>query len=293
MFNPQGDQAEGLRRVFSFSRARTIAVVAGTRGAGATSCVVNLARSLSRQGRRVLMVDENLSAPNIAQSLGLRVRFDLNHVIEGYCTLNDALIQVPGDVTLLPASRAAQALPRLDALAEKRALECFAELDRSADIVLIDTRNDAKAPSAFANAAQEVIVVVSPGPSSITGGYAAMKRMSRTRARERFHVLVNRAQDSENARLIHENMAKVASNNLDVTLELMGTIPQDPAVSEAAANFVTAVDAAPFADASRRFSEQAGAMLRWSAGQGEVSRLDSFMQRAIYGSRLMAAGAGA
>jgi flagellar biosynthesis protein FlhG len=292
MFNLNGDQAEGLRRILSFSHARTIAVVAGTRGAGATSCVVNLARALSRHGRRVLMVDENFSAQNIAESLGVRVRFDLKHVIAGYCTLNDALVQVAADITLLPASRAAHALPRLDLLAEQRAIACFAELDRSADIVLLDARNDAHEPSAFANAAQEVIVVVSPGPSSITGGYAAMKRMSRTHGRRRFHIIVNRAQDSENAQLIYNNMAQLAGKNLDVGLEFMGAIPHDPALSEAASRYA-ALHAEPFTDASRRFSEQASAMLRWSAPQDDVGRLDSFMQRAIHGSRLMAAGAGA
>ena len=33
-------------------------------------------------------------------------------------------------------------------------------------------------------------------------------------------------------------------------------------------------------------------MLMWSAPQDDVSRLDTFMQRAIYGSRLQAASAG-
>jgi hypothetical protein len=33
-------------------------------------------------------------------------------------------------------------------------------------------------------------------------------------------------------------------------------------------------------------------MLRWSAPQHDTNRLDNFMQRAIYGSRLAAAGAG-
>jgi flagellar biosynthesis protein FlhG len=293
MVNLKNDQAEGLRRILSFSRARTIAVVAGTRGAGATSCVVNLARALSRQGRRVLMVDENFSTRNIAESLGLRVRYDLKHVISGECTVGEALLQAPGGIVVLPASRAAHALPRLDALAEARAVQCFEELDRAADIVLIDVRNDAHEPSAFANAAQEAIVVVSPGPSSITGGYAAVKRMSRTHGRERFRLLVNRIYDTDTAQLVYRNMAEVASKHLDVALEFMGAIPHDLVVSKASDRFAAAVDASPFADASRRFCEQASAMLRWSAPPDDVSRLDTFMQRAIYGSRMIAAGAGA
>jgi hypothetical protein len=87
-------------------------------------------------------------------------------------------------------------------------------------------------------------------------------------------------------------MAQVAGTHLNVALELLGAVPQDPAVSAAACRYAPAFET-PFADASRRFSEQASAMLRWSAPQDDMSRLDNFMQRAIYGSRLMAAGAGA
>jgi flagellar biosynthesis protein FlhG len=290
----RGDQAEGLRRILSFSHARTIAVVAGTRGAGATSSVINLARALSRQGRRVVIVDENGPGGNVAQALGLRVKFDLKHVIEGYSTLDDALLNVGREVSLLPASRAAIALPKLDALHEQRAVQCFAKLDRAADVVLIDARNDADEPSAFVRAAQEVITVVSPGPSSITGGYAAVKRMNRTHGRKAFHVLVNRVTDLETAEVIHRNMSQVATQHLDVTVEFMGAVPHDDVVSEAAACYAAAVDTAPLADVSRCFTDLASAMLRWRASQNpHTSGLDNFMQRAIHGSRLMAAGAGA
>jgi hypothetical protein len=73
----------------------------------------------------------------------------------------------------------------------------------------------------------------------------------------------------------------------------MGAIPNDPAIPEAAQRFLPAVDAAPYADASRRFTEQASAMMRWSAPHDHVSRLDTFMQRALTVSRLVTAGAGA
>ena len=293
MVDFSADQAEGLRRMLSFSRARTVAVVAGTRGAGATSCVVNLGAALARQGRRVLVVDENFSNGNASHVLGLRPRFDLTNVIAGDCRLEDALQQGGRGLAVLAASRAANALSRLDSASQRRAVSCFADLDDAADVVLLDARNDAHEPSAFANAAQEVIVVVSPGPSSITGGYAAIKRMSRVAGRKRFRILVNRAPDADTSRVVYENMAQAAGRHLDVTLDFMGAIPADPAIAEAARRFAPAVHAAPHSDASRLFEIQAGAMLRWPAVEDDVSRLDTFMQRAIYGSRLMAAGAGA
>lgn len=291
MVNPREDQAEGLRRMLSFSRARTIAVVAGTRGAGATSCVINLASALSRQGSRVLIVDENFDC-NVSHALGLRPRHDLKHVIQGEASLEDALLRGPAGVWVLAAATAARTLPRLGSAAQARAIDCFTELDELADIVLLDARNDELDPSPFTAAAQEAIVVVSPGPASITGGYSAMKRMSRSHGRRRFRLLVNRAQDFANVKTVESNMREVAKKHLDVGLDVMDAIPLDPAVLISSRRFCAAVDAAPAAAASRQFCEHAAGMLRWSAAQDDVSRLDIFMQRAIHGSHYLAAGAG-
>ena len=290
MVNAPVDQAEGLRRMLSFSRARTIAITAGSRGAGATSCTVNLASALARLGSRVLVIDENFDE-NVACALGVRTRYELKDVISGACRLEDALVQGACGLTVLAAAGAVRALHRLDRESQERAIKCFTRLDELADLVLLDARNDANANelSPFAAAAQEVIVVVSPGSASITGAYAAVKNMSQAHGRKRFRVLVNRAQDGPMTRLLEGNMQQAARKHLDVALEFMGAVPLDPAVIVSARRFSAAVEAAPTAAASRQFCEHAATMLRWSAPQDDVSRLDNFMQRAIYGSRSLAA----
>ena len=291
MVNTRGDQAEGLRRMLSFSTTRTIAIVAGTRGAGATTCTVNLASALARHGSRVLIVDENFDA-NVAAALGVRPRHDLKHVIARDCALEDALVQAPGGISLMAAASLVRALPRLDQRSQAKAIDCFAELDELADLVLLDARNDGLDASPFASAAQEVILVVSPGASAITGAYAAVKRMSRTDGRQRFRLIVNRAHDSATVRVVETNMREAAKKHLDVALEAMGAIPHDPSVIVSTRRFSAVLDSVPAAAASQAFCELAAAILRWSAPRDSVSRLDTFMQRAIYGSRFRAAHAG-
>jgi flagellar biosynthesis protein FlhG len=287
-----GDQAEGLRQILAFSRARTIAVVAGTRGAGATTCVLNIACALAAACKRVLVVDEN-DGGNVAQAFGLAAGGDLEQVVEGACELEDVLLQGPADVTILPAARAARALPLLDAVARQRAVNCFGKLDRAADIVLVDASHDVHEPSAFARAAQEVVVVVSPGPSSVTGGYAAIKRMTQAHGRSRFRLLVNRASDLDTAAHIHHNMAHVATKHLNTEIEFMGAVPQDAMVTDCAQRNASVVELAPACPASRTFLEHAASIARWAAPGDQASRLDSFMERAIHGSRRGLCGAGA
>jgi flagellar biosynthesis protein FlhG len=87
-------------------------------------------------------------------------------------------------------------------------------------------------------------------------------------------------------------MSRVARQHLDVSVEYMGAIPRDAALAASARRSLSVVDAAPTAAASRVFCERSAALLRLSAPQNDSSRLDNFMQRAIYGSHLAAAGAG-
>ena len=292
MVNDAGDQAEGLRQILAFSRARTIAVVAGARGAGATSCVVNLAWALAAEGKRVLMIDENGGA-NIARALGLTPRHDLHDIMSGGCGIEEALLELGARVKLLPAGAAARALPLLDTAAQQRAVACFASLDVETDVVLLDASNEGQQPSAFAQAAQEVIVVVSPGPSSVTGGYAAIKRMTQAHGRGRFRLLVNRASDHATAALIHQNMAQVAAKHLDTSVQFMGAVPHDTAVTESARRNAPVVRIAPRSGAAHSFIDHATNVAHWAASGQEGSRLDHFMQRAIHGSRFELSGAGA
>jgi hypothetical protein len=84
-------------------------------------------------------------------------------------------------------------------------------------------------------------------------------------------------------------MTEAATRHLDVALDFMGAIPHAPQ-SHARAARSAEHDAAT---TRRLFSVLADIVLRWSAPHEDVSRLDSFMQRAIHESRLVAAGAGA
>src|SRR5262245_303008 len=102
MLDPHRDQAEGLRRLFSRrgGHARVVTVASGCNGVGATGTVVNLAGALAARGHRILAIDENYGADNVAGSLGLYPRRDLHDVLAGECALEDALLTGPCDITV-------------------------------------------------------------------------------------------------------------------------------------------------------------------------------------------------
>jgi hypothetical protein len=96
-----------LRRLLARSSSRVVTVLGARDGLGATSIVVNLAAVLARSGKDVLVLDENLSHDNVANTLALKSRYDLLHVVRGDKNWEDVLLRGAESVRVLPVARAA------------------------------------------------------------------------------------------------------------------------------------------------------------------------------------------
>ena len=87
------DQATGLRKLLARTSAQVITVIGARDGLGATSIVTNLAALFAHAGKDVLVLDENLSPDNVANTLAMRPRYDLLHAARGDKTWQDVLLQ--------------------------------------------------------------------------------------------------------------------------------------------------------------------------------------------------------
>ena len=70
------DQAAGLRRLFGRKPPRIVTFAAGSVGVGKSILVANLAAALARQGKEILVLDEN-TKKNVASCFGALARHDL------------------------------------------------------------------------------------------------------------------------------------------------------------------------------------------------------------------------
>ncbi len=86
------DQAAGLRRLLVRSSTQVVTVIGARDGLGATSIVINLAAVLAHSGKDVLVLDENMSHDNVANTLALNPRYDLLHVVRGDKTWQEVLL---------------------------------------------------------------------------------------------------------------------------------------------------------------------------------------------------------
>ena len=85
----------------------------------------------------------------------------------------------------------------------------------------------------FNVAAEEVLVVIGPEPTSITDAYALIKVLSTQHGVREFSVVVNRAPIGSDGRAVFAQLSTVTSRFLQVSLNYRGPIAEDSSVVEA------------------------------------------------------------
>lgn len=283
------DQAEGLRRMLAGGRVRAVTVAGGRTGIGKTSVLINLAVALARRGKYVMIIDERADAGNVAGKLGLAPRYDLLDVIDRKKRLEEVMLHGPQGIAIVPAAKGVKALSGMDSAGQEWLVQAFGGLPQPVDVLLVDAGSGSGANAlSMSLASQEVVVVVSSQPASITEAYALIKVMNQEFARRQFRIVVNKSGSEAEARAIYDNMAQAAGRFLDVSLEFMGHIPLDEKLRQAVRLCRPVVDAFPTADSARSFRQLAEVVEQWPCSRDDGGRLEGFMQRLIQNSRMAA-----
>lgn len=211
-----------------FDVTRTISVTSGKGGVGKTSIVCNLAYQLASQGKKVLILDGDLGMANVDIMFGQRARLNISHVLENQCQLEDILIEVAPNVHLIPGGSGVYGLSRLEPLQKHILLDQVSRLNRGFDYMLVDTAPGIDDNVLYLNAAaQEIMVVVTPDPSSLTDAYALIKVLNQRYKENRFSIIANMVKDEMEARMVYQRISDVASRFLCVSLVYRGFIPND------------------------------------------------------------------
>jgi flagellar biosynthesis protein FlhG len=277
------DQAEGLRRLRSPEasvpvaprrRARVVAVTSGKGGVGKTSLAANLAVAAAARGRRVVLVDADLGLANADILLGLAPRATLAEVIAGQSDLRDVLTPAPGGVLLVPGANGIAELANLDPIDRQILLKSLTTLEHEADLIVVDTGAGLGASvTEFAAAADEVLVVVTPEPTSMTDAYAVVKTLVLGGRREGLRLAVNMSRSGQEALNVSHRLQSVCRRFLDsLDVEFAGAVPLDAAVAAAARDRRPFTLTRPQAPASRAVRQMAGRLLRASTHAAAVER---------------------
>lgn len=253
------DQARGLRDVVQRRRAaapppRVIAVASGKGGVGKTHITVNLAILAARAGRRVLIVDADLGLANADIVLGVTPTHHIGHLLDGSAGIEDVLTHGPHGLRILGATSGVQELSRLLPEQQRLLLAALQPLEGRFDLVLIDcAAGIGENVVFFASAAQEVLLVVTPEPTSLSDAYATVKVLSQQAGVSRFLVVANQAADFQ-GRDVFRRLSQVSERFLEARLSYLGEIPRDENVASALRSNQALVERFPSSIGSRAFA---------------------------------------
>jgi flagellar biosynthesis protein FlhG len=216
------------------------AVTSGKGGVGKTFVSANLAAALAAAGQRVLVLDADLGLANLDVVLNVAPKVTLHDVFTGARTLEAALTEVGAGFTVLLAGSGMVEYSRLTPEVRDRLVETLDALAPRFDHILLDTGAGISDVVLYTvSLADEVLMVATPEPTSMTDAYATIKVLASTQQRRRMRLVVNQATRAGEGRVVAAQLQQVIDRYVSpgleepVRLDLLGELPQDGAVREA------------------------------------------------------------
>lgn len=249
------------------SRAQTVAVTSGKGGVGKSNIALNLAVALQQKGHRACLLDANLGLGNLDLLCGLNGYWNLSHVMSGARTVADVLLEGPAGIHVIPGASGLNDVADCSPAAQRDVLSQLDEMERTHDFLIIDTGSGIhRAVRQFAAAADLVLVVTTPEPTSIADAYAAIKALTAGTELQP-HVLVNQSDSTEIAREIISRMQQTARTFLHAQVHSAGSIPRDPCVPQAVFRRIPFMLDNPESPASRAMELLARRIINLAAGR--------------------------
>lgn len=266
------DQAEKLRNVVKLKNqnnkpdARVITITSGKGGVGKSNVAVNLAVQMKKLGKRVIVFDADFGLANVEVMFGAVPKYNLSDLIYHGKSIADIIAEGPMGIGFISGGTGITALNDLTQDQVFYMVKCLGELDRLADIILIDTGAGISSHvMEFVMASPEVILVSTPEPSSLTDSYSLLKALYLNprfdRQSTQISVLANRAASADEGKALYDKLNSVVGQFLQGEIGYAGMIPQDAALEKAVRLQKTVSLNAPSSKSARAFETVAAELL--------------------------------
>ena len=233
------DQAESLRNIIKKQEidekkrtARVITVTSGKGGVGKTSFSVNLAIQLHRLGKRVVVLDADFGLANIEIMLGIRPKYNLADLMFRGKSIQDVMTYGPEGIGFLSGGSGINEMANLNREQVFWLIQKMEELDKQADVIIVDTgAGIGDSVLEFVAASEAVLLVATPEPTSITDAYALLKALNRNSSympeKTVVKMIANQVRGKKEADELFQKLGVVVNKFLDIDIDYLGAIPYD------------------------------------------------------------------
>ncbi len=238
------DQAEKLRNIIKAQSqprrqaARVITVTSGKGGVGKSNTAINLAIQFRKMDQKVIILDADFGLANIEIMFGTVPKYNLYDLIYQGKNIRDIITWGPMDVGFISGGSGIVGMANLSQDYLNYIIQNLVELDSMADVIIVDTgAGISNAVLEFLVASNEILLVTTPEPTSITDSYSLLKALNRhsrfTPEYTSINVLANKVKNEEEGSMLYHKLNTVVSRYLKLPIEYLGYIPQDEQLSRA------------------------------------------------------------
>ncbi len=264
-----GDMVDGSRR-----SGEVLAITSGKGGVGKTNIAVNLGVCLAGSGKRVVLVDGDLSLGNLDVIMNVNSKYNISHILRGRKSIGEIIHVGPEGLEVICGVSGLEELANLSEFQRRRVMVELSKLQADTDIMLIDTAAGiSRTVVGFCLASDHVLVVTTPESTAMTDAYAMVKVLVGNGFEGRISVLVNMAERIAEGKRAYRQIANVAQRFLNVHVYNAGVLLRDSKVVSAVRARKPAVLSYPNSDISRSLVALAARLgkvsgRRWSEREG-------------------------
>lgn len=250
------DQAESLRLrlrgMESQSFTNAIAIVSGKGGVGKSNFSLNFSISLARKGYKVLVFDMDIGMGNLDILMGRSSDKSIVNYLNGTSSLKEVMMEGPEGIFYIAGGTGLTQLVQFD----EGKLRSFTddlhrELDQF-DFLIFDMGAGVTEDSLrFLLSVNEIIVVTTPEPTSLTDAYATLKHLNMFDNTIPFYVVVNRALSEKDGRETLKRLSDVVQKFLNKKIVSLGMLPDDRDVQRSVRNQIPFLLNSPKSEAAR------------------------------------------
>lgn len=233
------DQADNLRKLLHQASnegkdTKVVAVVSGKGGVGKSNFSLNFAIELTKSGKKVILFDLDIGMANVDILMGVSSKYTIVDMIERELEIGDIIETGPSNLCFIAGGTGLSSMFSMNPRKLTRFLQQLEQINGTYDFIIFDMGAGVSKDSLhFILSANEIVVVTTPEPTSVTDAYAMIKYIQLKDQDIPILLLVNRVETNTEGKKTYENLKLVTSQFLQKDISLLGVIPNDPIVLKA------------------------------------------------------------